>query len=39
MSNKHMGPSIDEFLEEEGILDEAQMKPSRKWSPGNSPKL
>ncbi len=26
MSNKHMGPSIDEFLEEEGILDEAQSQ-------------
>jgi predicted XRE-type DNA-binding protein len=26
MSNKHMGSSIDEFLQEEGILDEAQTQ-------------
>jgi predicted XRE-type DNA-binding protein len=26
MSNKHMGSSIDEFLREEGILDEAQTQ-------------
>jgi antitoxin HicB len=26
MSDKHMGSSIDEFLKEEGILDEAQTQ-------------
>lgn len=26
MSDKHMGSSIDEFLQEEGILDEAQTQ-------------
>jgi len=38
MSKKHMGSSINDFLKEEGIFEEAQVQPSRKSSPGSSPK-
>ena len=30
MSKKHMGSSIDDFLKEEGILEEAQVQAIRK---------
>ena len=37
MSGKHVGSSIDDFLKEEGIFEEAQAhRPSRRWSSGSS---
>jgi hypothetical protein len=30
MANRHRGPALDSFLEEEGVLAEFQAKPSRK---------
>ena len=36
MSKRHIGSSIDDFLKEEGVFEEAQRTRSKKWSPGNS---
>jgi len=36
MSKKHMGSSIDDFLKEEGIFEEAQAQAIKRWSHGNS---
>ena len=38
MSKKHMGSSVDDFLKEEGIFEEAQAQAVRKSWRGNSPR-